>query len=81
MTIQQLLTSLETQAFWLLLYLLALPLGSLLLYLLPQRARSTGPWPYIYSTLVYLSCGPGVLSALLIGYSLFFILHPWLLCS
>ena len=51
----------------------ALPLAALLLGRIhgPDRGGAF-PWKYFYSVLVYLACVPGMFSAILIGYALFF---------
>ncbi|HAP42643.1 MAG: hypothetical protein A2087_13820 [Spirochaetes bacterium GWD1_61_31] len=55
------------------LVLVAVPLASLVWGLLHRRVRSgQAPWKYGYSALVYLACIPGMLSAVLVAYSVFF---------
>jgi hypothetical protein len=50
------------------------PVIALLLRLLHGGDRGRlSPWRYIYSLLVYLVCIPGMLSAVLTGYALFFV--------
>jgi hypothetical protein len=51
----------------------ALPLLTWLLGRLHGRGQGEGPpWRYLYSALVYLACIPGMLSAVLTAYALFF---------
>ncbi len=38
----------------------------------PRGHGALSPWRYVYAVLVYLSCVPGLLSAVLTGYALFF---------
>lgn len=53
--------------------MIALPLAALALGLMHGRERGgAAPWKYIYAVLVYLSCVPGMFSAVLTGYALFF---------
>jgi hypothetical protein len=53
--------------------LASVPLATFLWGLLHKRGRSSEPpWKYGYSVLVYLACIPGMLSAVLVCYSLFF---------
>ena len=52
---------------------LGLPLGVLILGILHKGESSTQcPWKYIYGFLVYLSCLPGIISSVLVAYTLFF---------
>ena len=53
--------------------LLAAPTLSWVLAFLHGKGRGAlSPWKYIYATMVYMACLPGVLSAVLLGYTLFF---------
>ena len=58
---------------WLAGYLAALPLLALALGLLHRRgAGNESPWKYLYSTLVYLTCIPGMFGAVITLYMLLF---------
>jgi hypothetical protein len=37
-----------------------------------QGRGGLSPWKYLYSVMIYLSCVPGILAAILTGYALFF---------
>jgi hypothetical protein len=50
-----------------------LPLAAWVCGLLHDKGRGgTAPWRYVYSVLVYMACVPGLLSAVLTAYTLFF---------
>lgn len=54
-------------------FLIGLPVLTLLWSLLhSQRAAALAPWKYGYSVLVYLAAVPGMVSLVILGYSLFF---------
>ena len=74
MTVEQLLTTLDRYTPYILVYLGALPVLSLLLRLLHGRERGVlSPWKYLYTVIIYLACVPGVVSLVLTLYSLLFI--------
>jgi hypothetical protein len=51
----------------------ALPAGAWLCGVVHGRGNgSNSPWKYLYSVLVYFACVPGLFSAVLTGYTLFF---------
>lgn len=74
MTPRDLIDWTSTQPLWVAGYLAALPVLALLLGLLHARgAGNDSPWKYLYSTLVYLACIPGMLAAVLVLYLLLFV--------
>jgi hypothetical protein len=50
-----------------------LPVLAWLVGVLSGRDGERSPWKYLFSVLVYAACVPGILAAVLTGYSLFFI--------
>ncbi len=74
MTISDMLKELGTyNLLWLCLFL-AVPLVAWLYgAIIPSGRGTLKPHKYVYGFLVYLSCIPGMFSAILCGYSLFFI--------
>ena len=74
MTIEQLLAAIGAHPWLVLGYLALPPLASWLLGMVKYpRSGTKHLWDYVYSVLIYLATIPGVFSATLLGYSLFFI--------
>ncbi len=74
MTVEQMISALDSYTPIVLIYLGASPLLSLLLRLLHGRGGGEqSPWKYFYSALIYLACVPGIVSLVLTLYSLLFI--------
>lgn len=74
MTLRDLIVQAGQHPQWLALYFGIIPLLALLLPLFHKKGFGEfGPWNYLYSLLTYLSCIPGLMSAVLVGYSLFFV--------
>ena len=74
MSIEDVLAAASAHPAWLLGYLSGLPIVALLLTRgAPARDSARGPWDWAASTVVYLVAVPGTISAVLIGYSLFFV--------
>jgi hypothetical protein len=73
-TLDELLRFIEGYPWPILGYFATPPLLALLLWLAaPRERRDQPPLTYLYSLLVYLVCIPGVFSALLLGYAVFFL--------
>lgn len=53
-------------------FLLGLPVFALMMHLSPKHSRESGLSAWVYSLLVHLTCIPGTLVAVLLGYALFF---------
>ncbi|MBI3098997.1 MAG: hypothetical protein HYY93_12260 [Planctomycetes bacterium] len=73
MTIRDLIQSAEPYSLWIAIGFALPPVVAFLAGLL-HGAGNGGrpPWKYLYSLLVYLVCFPGICSAVLTGYGLFF---------
>jgi hypothetical protein len=73
MTVRELILWLGRNPTWLVGFLAALPALGLILPLFHGKHKGNlNPWRYVYSLITYLTCLPGMLAAILIGYSLFF---------
>lgn len=73
MTIRDLIQFLGGHSWFLVIAFTALPLLTWLLRLAHGPGNGAGaPWKYAYSVLVYLACVPGMCSAVLTAYALFF---------
>ncbi len=73
MTLRELIDLIGGHPLRLLLGFTALPLLAWVFGRLHGRGQGGGaPWRYLYSILVYLACIPGMLSAVLTAYALFF---------
>ncbi|HJL60314.1 MAG TPA: hypothetical protein QF517_00040 [Pseudomonadales bacterium] len=74
MTIQDLIDQLGNYGFYIAFYFVLPPLfGWSLGFVTYNREGRIMFFDYVYSVLIYLVCIPGVISAVLIGYSLFFV--------
>jgi hypothetical protein len=74
MTIQDLINLLSKHQLVLIIVFCAIPFGAFLSGLLQgDRTCSESKIRYLYSVLIYLSCIPGMFSAVLTAYSLFFL--------
>ncbi|PIQ24217.1 hypothetical protein COW36_10375 [bacterium (Candidatus Blackallbacteria) CG17_big_fil_post_rev_8_21_14_2_50_48_46] len=74
MSLRDLIQWLGQNPTWVGASLAILPLLTLFLPIFHRKGfGSLSPWKYIYSLLTYLVCIPGMFSAVLIGYSLFFV--------
>jgi hypothetical protein len=73
MTIRDLIALVSVQQRLFLVLFCLPPVVALIMRLMHgARQGDQSPWKYIYSLLVYLVCLPGILSATLTGYALFF---------
>lgn len=73
MTVRELIQWLGKHPSSLWLFLSLLPAAALLLPLLHGKNRGNfAPWSYGYSLITYLTCLPGMLACIVVGYSLFF---------
>lgn len=72
MTIQQFLNYVSNDPFYWLLYLSLLPFTALLFLLLAKNEGTKSPWKYAYSTLIYLSCVPGIFALVFLVYRFIF---------
>lgn len=75
MTIQDLLGKVSQVDIRLLLAIFAAPpMAAVLMGVFHGRGRGLdSPWRYLYGFLIYLVCPPGILSAVLVAYSMFFL--------
>lgn len=74
MTIQDLINLLSKHQWVLIIMFCAIPFGALLSVMIQgDRNCSESKIKYLYSVLIYLSCIPGMFSAVLTAYSLFFL--------
>ena len=74
MTPRQWIDWLASEQTWTAGYLLALPVLAFLVGLLHRRgAGNDAPWKYLYSTLVYGACIPGIFGAVVTLYLLLFV--------
>ncbi|HEY9844536.1 MAG TPA: hypothetical protein V6D23_28955, partial [Candidatus Obscuribacterales bacterium] len=73
MTLREVITLAGQHPEWLAIYFGVVPFLALLLPLFHKKAFGEfAPWKYVYSFLTYLTCVPGLMAAVLVGYSLFF---------
>lgn len=73
MTVRELVFLLDEKPWWMVSYFVGLPLMAWLMSIFHGTDRgSQSPWKYFYSAFVYLACAPGVFSAVLTGYVIFF---------
>lgn len=73
MTIRELIFFLDDRPWLLIFYFAGTPLLSWLTGVIHgENNGRNSPWKYFYTILVYLACIPGVLSAVLTGYIIFF---------
>lgn len=72
MTLGDFFQNVSEQPAILLMYFLALPLVAMLCYLWGREEGYKSPWCYVYSSLIYLSCIPGIFAITLNMYLMFF---------
>ena len=74
MTTQDLIAAAGEHSWVVLAWFLAIPAFAFFVGLCHGRERGGNrPWCYVYSVIVYLTCFPGIMAAVLTGYSLFII--------
>lgn len=73
MSIEEFLASAGSRPFVLVAVFLALPVVSWGMGLMHDRSRSSrSPWKFVYSTLIYAACIPGVFAAVIVAYTFLF---------
>lgn len=72
MTLQDFFTLLSENPFWVLSYFLLIPFTALLAGILGKGEGHLEPWTYLYSTLIYLVCIPGIFAVTLSVYFFIF---------
>ena len=72
MTLEQFFEKLVENPFYILAYFTLIPITALIAGFLGKNEGHTAPWNYVYSTLVYLVCVPGIFAFTLIIYQLLF---------
>ncbi len=72
MTLKEFLDSLSTNPFYLLVYFSLIPLTALIAWFLGRGEGNTSPWKYLYASLIYLVCVPGIFAVALNMYAFLF---------
>lgn len=68
MTLQEFFNLLADNPFWIVSYFLLIPFTALLAGILGKGEGHLDPWTYLYSTLIYLVCIPGIFAVTLSVY-------------
>lgn len=72
MTLQDFFNLLAENPFWIVAYFLLIPFTALLAGILGKGEGHLDPWRYLYSTLIYLVCVPGIFAVTLSVYVFIF---------
>ena len=72
MTLKEFLDSLSANPFYLLVYFSIIPLTALIAWLLGKGEGNTSPWKYLYASLIYMVCVPGIFAVGLNLYAFLF---------
>ncbi len=72
MTLQELFNSIGENPFYIIAYFVAIPLVALIIGFTSKGESHLSPWTYIYSTLIYMICVPGIFAVTLCVYTFFF---------
>lgn len=72
MTLQELFNLLSENPVWIIFFFAALPLAAIILGMFSKEDSERAPWNYLYCTLIYLSCVPGIFSFTLSVYFFLF---------
>lgn len=72
MTLKEFLEALSANPFYLLVYFSLIPLTALIAWLLGRGEGNTSPWKYLYATLIYMVCIPGIFAVGLNIYAFMF---------
>jgi hypothetical protein len=72
MTLQELFNLLSENPVWILFYFIGIPVTAILLGVFSKEDSENTPWKYLYCTLIYLSCVPGIFSFTLSVYFFLF---------
>lgn len=73
MTVRELVFLLDDNPWLMIFYFIGLPVVSWIIGIVHGENKGTNPpWKYFYSVLVYLACIPGIFSAVITGYTIFF---------
>ena len=72
MTLQEFFQLLSENPVWILAYFLLLPIAAWLTGRFAEGEGHESPWKYVYSTLIYLSCVPGMFAVFLSAYLFLF---------
>ncbi len=72
MTLQELFTQLAEHPAYIIFYFCIIPIAAFLAGLLDQGQGHLSPWKYVYSTLIYFICVPGIFSITLSVYQFLF---------
>lgn len=65
MTLKEFFDLLAGQPFWLLAYFVLIPLTAFIAGIMGKNEGHLSPWKYLYSTLIYLICVPGIFAIIL----------------
>ena len=71
MTLQQLFADMTANPLPIVFYFLAIPIFAVVLNWVTKEESYESNWKYVYSTIVYLVCVPGIFSVVLCVYSMF----------
>lgn len=72
MTLKEFLDSLSTNPYYLLVYFSLIPITALITWLLGKGEGNDSPWKYLYATLIYMVCIPGIFAIVLSIYGFMF---------
>jgi len=72
MTLKEFLETLSTNPYYLLVYFSLVPVTALIAWLLGRGEGNHSPWKYLYATLIYLVCVPGIFAIALSIYGFLF---------